>query len=137
MTTDAAATAWLGSASAEFVCIAAPSHPFIAVGTFQPDVSTNHLPLQRTCVLLKPHILWEWNCNIPPPCRFQHTCGLEYSTDMVAIAQDQPTEEVKPQNGPSSTAVKNAPGASWKNDETHVLPHNRLSVVRRQICVLQ
>ncbi|KJA23787.1 hypothetical protein HYPSUDRAFT_39633 [Hypholoma sublateritium FD-334 SS-4] len=49
---------------------------------------------------------------------------------MVATTtQDQPADEVKTQNGPSSTAVKNAPGASWKTEETHVLPHNRLSVV--------
>lgn len=114
------------------VCIShGTARPFIEVGTFPPDVSTNRLPLQRTRVLLKPQVCGNGTVT-PPPCRLQHTCGLEYSTsDMAATAQDKQAEA---QNG-SAPAVKSAPGASWKQDETHVLPHNRLSVVRQPICV--
>ncbi|KJA27390.1 hypothetical protein HYPSUDRAFT_35275 [Hypholoma sublateritium FD-334 SS-4] len=43
--------------------------------------------------------------------------------------QNKPAEElVQPRDGPS-TSSKKAPGASWKNDETHLLPHNRLPIV--------
>lgn len=51
----------------------------------------------------------------------------------MASEKNNPAEElVHPQDGPSeSTSAKKAPGASWKNDETHLLPHNRLSIVRR------
>lgn len=31
---------------------------------------------------------------------------------------------------PTATPAKKVPGQAWKENETHVLPHNRLSIVR-------
>jgi hypothetical protein len=41
----------------------------------------------------------------------------------------QPESGVLPQSQPGTQAVKAEPGSSWKNNETQVLPKNRLTIV--------
>ncbi len=49
----------------------------------------------------------------------------------MATQQSKLAEDLaQPQDDPS-TSAKKSPGESWKNNETHLLPHNRLSIVRR------